>query len=108
MLNVIFDNQVGLLVGEHPADLLAGIHVVLDTLHHTAVFPVPDHLGAEIPDAAVEAELGHGVVRLEELAEGLLLVVTHIHHGAFCRHFKFTFDHFTEKKTFEKTSIAEK
>jgi len=54
---MIFDNHVGLLVGEHPTDLLAGVHVVLNTLHHAPVLPVPDHLGAEIPDTTIEAEL---------------------------------------------------
>ena len=64
-----------LLVGEDLSDFFGGVHVVLDAFHQTPILTIPDNLGPEIPDASVEAELGHGVVRLEKLPESFLRIV---------------------------------
>ena len=79
---LIADDEVRLLFGESLSDLLGGLHVVFDASHDATVLPIPHHLGPEVPDATVEADLAHGVVSLEELSEGLLLVVADVDHCA--------------------------
>ena len=84
---LIADDEVRLLFGESLSDLLGGLHVVFNASHDAAVLPIPHHLGPEVPDATVEADLAHGVVSLEELSEGLLLVVADVDNCAgFWRH----------------------
>jgi hypothetical protein len=77
-LLVIPGDDGGLLIGKHPSDLFGGVHVVLNAFHQASILPIPDHLGSEIPDASVEAELGHGVVGLEELPKGYLRIVAEL------------------------------
>lgn len=83
---MVADNQVGLLLSERLPDLLGGLHVVFDASHDAAVLAAPHHLGPEVPDASVEANLRHGVVRFKKLPEGLLLVVADVDHLAGCLH----------------------